>query len=76
MRIRDDIRRRAGAAMDEQHGEWLREQCDLQRAGRCDRDICRRRSGWRRDAGGSPSCIPLEILRRLERAETTSPDNR
>ena len=76
MRIRDDIRRRAGAAMDEQHGEWLREQCDLQRAGRCDRDACRRRSGWRRDAAGSPSCIPLEILRRLERAETASPHNR
>ena len=76
MRIRDDIRRRAGSAMDEQHGEWLREQCDLERAGRCDREVCRRRSGWRHDAGGAPSCIPLEILRRLERAETTAPDNR
>ncbi|MCY3810284.1 MAG: NADAR family protein [Gammaproteobacteria bacterium] len=75
MRIRDDIRRRAGPAMDDQHADWLRERCDLGRIGRCDRAVCRRRSGWRHDAGGSPSCIPLEILRRLERAETTSPDN-
>ena len=73
MRIRDDIRRRAGAAMDEQHGEWLRKQCDLERAGRCDRAVCRRRSGWRHDAGGAPSCVPIEILRRLERAEALLP---
>ena len=65
MRIRDDIRRRAGAAMNEQHADWLRGHCDLERASRCEREVCRRRSGWRRDAGGRPSCIPLEILRRL-----------
>ena len=74
MRIRDDIRRRAGPAMDEQHADWLRERCDSERTGRCDRDICHRRSGWRHDAGGEPSCIPLEILRRLERAEADRPD--
>ena len=66
MRIRDDIRRRAGAAMDEQHADWLRGLCDLERAGRCGREVCRRRSGWRRDAGGRPSCIPREILGRLD----------
>ena len=71
MRVRDDIRRRAGAAMDEQHEAWLRERCDFARTGRCDRDACSRRGGWRRDAGGRPSCIPLEILRRIERAYTT-----
>ena len=65
MRIRDDIRRRAGAAMDEQHADWLRGLCDYERAGRCEREVCRRRSGWRRDAGGRPSCIPREILGRL-----------
>ncbi len=65
MRIRDDIRRRAGAAMDAQHADWLRE--------RCDREICGRRSGWRHDAGGAPSCIPLEILRWLERADAQLP---
>ena len=43
MRIREDIRRRAGAAMDEQHAAWLRERCDLARTGRCDRDVCHRR---------------------------------
>jgi len=69
MRIRDDIRRRAGPAMDEQHAAWLRERCDGERAGRCDRGVCRRRGGWRHDAGGAPSCIALEILRRLERAD-------
>ena len=74
MRIRDDIRRRAGAAMDEQHADWLRAQCDFERIGRCDRESCHRRSGWRHDAGGRPSCIPLEILRRLERAEAGQPD--
>jgi len=68
MRIRDDIRRRAGPAMDEQHADWLRGRCDFERVGRCDREVCRRRSGWRHDAGGAPSCIPLEILRRLDRA--------
>ena len=69
MRIRDDVRRRAGPAMDAQHAAWLRERCDAARTGRCDRDVCRRRSGWRRDAQGAPSCVPLEILRRLERAD-------
>ena len=57
-RIRDDIRRRAGAAMDAQHADWLRGRCDAERTGRCDREICGRRSGWRHDAGGAPSCIP------------------
>ena len=65
MRIRDDIRRRAGPAMDGQHADWLQKQCDFARTGRCEREVCRRRSGWRHDAGGNPSCIPLEILRRL-----------
>ncbi len=65
MRIRDDIRRRAGAAMDEQHADWLRGLCDLERTGRCEREVCRHRGGWRRDAGGRPSCIPREILGRL-----------
>ncbi|MDE0458805.1 MAG: NADAR family protein [Chromatiales bacterium] len=74
MRIREDIRRRAGPAMDGQHADWLRDRCDLERAGRCDRDVCRKRSGWRHDAGDAPSCIPLEILRRLERAEAHLPD--
>ncbi|MCY3596552.1 MAG: NADAR family protein [Rhodospirillales bacterium] len=74
MRIRDDIRRRAGPAMDAQHADWLRERCDVERAGRCERDVCHRRGGWRHDAGGEPSCIPLEILRRLERAEADRPD--
>ena len=74
MRIRDDIRRRARPAMDAQHADWLRGQCDLERAGRCDREVCRRRSGWRHDAGGAPSCIPLEIRRRLDRAETIRTD--
>ena len=69
MRIRDDIRARAGAAMDAQHAEWLRGQCERARTGRCDADVCRRRGGWRRDADG-PSCIPLEILRRLQAAES------
>ena len=72
MRIRDDIRRRAGTAMDAQHAEWLRGQCEHGRTGRCDADLCRRRGGWRRDADG-PSCIPLEILRRLE-AAAAAPD--
>ena len=40
MRIRDDIRRRAGAAMDAQHTAWLRERCDLARLGRCDAEVC------------------------------------
>ena len=66
MRIRDDIRRRAGAAMNDQHAAWLRERCDLARTGRCDAAVCHRRGGWRRDARGRPSCIPLEILRRLD----------
>ena len=72
MRIRDDIRRRAGPAMDEQHTNWLRAQCDFERTGRCARDVCRRRGGWRHDAGGAPSCVPLEILRRLDRADTST----
>ena len=76
MRIRDDIRHRAGQAMDRQHADWLRERCDAERTGRCDRDVCRRRGGWRHDAGGVPSCIPRELLRRLERAATDAPDNR
>lgn len=75
MRIRDDIRRRARPAMDGQHADWLRGRCDLARAGRCERDVCRRRSGWRHDAGGAPTCVPLEILRRLERAEAQLPDS-
>ena len=74
MRIRDDIRRRAAPAMDGQHADWLRGHCDAERTGRCDREVCRRRSGWRHDAGGAPSCIPREILRRLERAEADHPD--
>ena len=73
MRIRDDIRRRAGTAMDEQHAAWLREQCDHERTGRCDREVCARRAGWRRDAGCAPSCIPREILRRLDRAVPNRP---
>ena len=76
MRIREDIRRRAGPAMDAQHADWLRERCDLARIGRCDRETCHRRSGWRHDAGHAPSCIPLEILRRLERTDTTAPEHR
>ena len=67
MRIRDEIRARAGSAMDGQHAEWLRGQCERERTGRCDADLCRRRGVWRPDADG-PSCIPLEILRRLEAA--------
>ncbi len=67
MRVRDAIRARAGAAMDAQHAEWLRGQCERERTGRCDADVCHRRGGWRRDADG-PSCIPLEILHRLEAA--------
>ncbi|MCY4029667.1 MAG: NADAR family protein [Acidobacteria bacterium] len=74
MRIRDDIRRRAGAAMDAQHAAWLRGRCEVGRTGRCDREICRRRSGWRHDSEGAPSCVPLEILRRLERADADRPD--
>ena len=74
MRVRDDIRRRATGAMDEQHAAWLRERCDLERTGRCDRDVCHRRGGWRHDAGGRPSCIAIEILRRLDRAEADRPD--
>ena len=74
MRIRDDIRRRTGPATDEQHAHWLRERCDFERTGRCDRQVCQRRSGWHHDAGGAPSCIPLEILRRLDRAEADRPD--
>ena len=66
MRIRDDIRRRAGAAMDEQHAAWLRQRCDLLRLGRCDADVCHRRGGGRTDTDGGPSCVPLEILKRLE----------
>ena len=73
MRIRDDIRRRAGPAMDDQHADWLRGRCELARAGRCDREACRRRGGWRHDAGGAPSCIPLEILRRLGCADGDRP---
>lgn len=69
MRIRDDIRRRAKSAMDDQHAAWLRERCELIRTGRCDRDLCRRRGGWHTDAGGGPSCIPLEIAKRLEAAD-------
>ncbi len=65
MRIRDGIRKRAGSAMDAQHAAWLRAQCERERNGRCGADHCWRRAGWRRDADG-PSCIPLEILRRLE----------
>ena len=72
MRIRDAIRARAGSAMDTQHAEWLRGQCERARTARCDAGLCRRRGGWRRDARG-PSCIPLEILRRLEAAES-APD--
>ena len=74
MRIRADIRRRAGPAMDAQHTDWLRHQCDLTGAGRCDRETCNNRGGWRHDAGGAPSCIPLEILRRLEHADAQLPD--
>ena len=68
MRIRDAIRARAGDAMDAQHAAWLRGQCRRARNGRCDADVCHRRGGWRTDAG--PSCIPLEILRRLDAPET------
>ena len=74
MRIRDDIRRRAGAAMDGQHADWLRALCDLERSGRCERDVCLRRGGRRRDAGGGPSCIPREILMRLDAAGAATPD--
>ena len=74
MRVRDDIRRRAGPAMDDHHCDWLRERCDAERTGRCERDVCHRRGGWRHDAGGAPSCIPLEILRRLERAAAECPE--
>ncbi len=74
MRIRDDIRRRAGAAIDAQHADWLRHQCDFARTGRCDRDVCHRRGGWSRDAAGAPSCVPLEILRRLDRGDAFRPD--
>ena len=70
MRIRDEIRRRAGPAIDEQHAAWLRERCELARAGRCDRDVCHRRGGWRTDAAGGPSCIPLEIAKRLAPTDT------
>ena len=69
LRIRDEIRAHAGAAMDAQHAEWLRAQCQRERTGRCDADLCRRRGGWRRDADG-PTCIPLEILRRLQAAQS------
>ena len=74
MAIRDDIRRRARAAMDDQHADWLRGRCDAARRGRCERAVCHRRGGWRHDAGGAPSCIPLEILRRLEGADAARPD--
>ena len=74
MRIRDDIRRRAGAAMDGQHADWLRAHCDLERSGRCERDVCLRRGGRRRDSGGGPSCIPREILMRLDAAGAATPD--
>ena len=74
MRTRDEIRRRAGPAMDDQHRDWLRERCDAERTGRCERDVCHRRGGWRHDAGGAPSCIPLEILRRLDRADADRSD--
>ena len=67
MRIRDDIRARAGATIDAQHADWLRGQCERERTGRCDAHACHRRGGWRRNADG-PSCIPLEILRRLDAA--------
>ncbi len=36
MRIRDGTRRRAGAAMDKQHADWLRTRCDLERSRRRD----------------------------------------
>ena len=65
MRIRDGIRARAGSAMDARHAEWLRGQCERERTGRCDPGTCRRRGGWQPDADG-PSCIPSEILRRLD----------
>ena len=67
MRIRDGIRARAGSAMDAQHADWLRGQCERERTGRCDANACHRRGGWRRDPDG-PSCIPLEILQRLQTA--------
>ena len=72
MRIRDDIRRSAGAALDEEHADWLRARCDFARIRRCDRDVCRRRGGWRHGAGDAASCIPLEILRRLDPADTST----
>ena len=71
MRIRDAIRSRAGSAMDAQHAEWLRRQCQRARTGRCDAALCHRRGGWRREAAGA-SCIPLEILRRLDAAQSAS----
>ena len=75
MRIRDDIRRRAGPAIDAQHAAWLRERCALARVGRCDAEVCHRRGGWRprprrADADAGPSCIPLEILKRLDAADS------
>ena len=37
------------------------------------RDDIRRRRGWRRDSGGGPSCVPLEILKRLGAIESDAP---
>ena len=75
MRIRDDIRRRAGSAMDAQHADWLRKRCDLERTGRCQREVCLRRGGWRRGSGG-PSCIPRELLKRLDASGAGTTGNR
>ena len=61
MRIRDDIRRHAGAATDEQHADWLRGFWDLEGTGRCEREVCRRPSDWPHDAGGQPR--PLGAVR-------------
>ena len=72
MRIRDDIRRRTGSALDGQHAAWLRERCELARTGRRDADVCHRRGGWRTGADSGPSCIPLEIRKRLEAVDTNT----
>ena len=73
MRVRDDLRARDPSATHRQHAEWLRRQCERERTGRCHAGACHRRAASSNAAG--PTCIPLEILHRLNadpNASTTS----
>ena len=69
MQVRDDLRVRDPSDTNAQHAEWLRRQCERERIGRCDAAVCHRRAASRNAA--APTCIPLEILRRLHAASDT-----